>query len=168
LKADTVVVDSCLAIKWVAEQDYAARARALLRQWGSDGFQLIVPRLFLAEVANALYQYVRIRTTGIVSITMADAHALTDALAKLVTVVNEDAGLLQRAQTLAREGNRGAIYDDIYAALAEREGCELWTADEREGCELWTADERYWNAVKQQRRWVRCVADPQLQITPVD
>ncbi len=42
-----------------------------------------------------------------------------------------------------------ASYDAHYLALAERENCELWTADER-----------LYNSVKEQFSWVQLMADP--------
>lgn len=150
---DTIVVDSSLAIKWVINQPYSAEAALVLAQWGAEGIALIAPRLFLIESANVLYQYVRVKTPGIASISLADAQGQLDILEGLVTIMNEDLQLLQRAQVFAYQVGRPATYDDVYATLAEREGCEFWTADER-----------YWNAVKSRRPWVRCIADPSLPL----
>ncbi|HWE64744.1 MAG TPA: type II toxin-antitoxin system VapC family toxin [Chloroflexota bacterium] len=146
---DRVVVDSSLAMKWVIPQTYAAEAAALLQAWGSQGMQLLAPHLFLSEAANALYQYVRVQGTGIANISLATAQNHLNLLVSLIALVQEDLSLMQHAQQLAYEAQRPATYDDTYAALALREGCEFWTADER-----------YWNRVKHLRPWVRCLADP--------
>jgi predicted nucleic acid-binding protein len=58
-----------------------------------------------------------------------------------------------RAMHMAHEAGRTAVYDTLYAALAEQEACEVWTADER-----------FWNGVKTRYAIVRCIADPTLQI----
>lgn len=42
-----------------------------------------------------------------------------------------DAALSDTATDIAQRTNRPATYDAHYIALAQREGCELWTADER-------------------------------------
>ncbi len=49
---------------------------------------------------------------------------------------------------LAERFRRPATYDPHYLALAEREGCEFWTADER-----------LWNAVKADLPWVRWLGE---------
>jgi len=45
---------------------------------------------------------------------------------------------------LAAQFNRPAAYDSQYLAVAERLGCEFWTADER-----------LYNAVKTHLSWVK-------------
>ncbi len=37
--------------------------------------------------------------------------------------------LVRRAREIARQFNQERVYDSIYAALAEMQGCEFWTAD---------------------------------------
>lgn len=52
------------------------------------------------------------------------------------------------ALALANQFNLSATYDAHYLALAERKGCEYWTADER-----------LWNVVKTQLPWVRWLGE---------
>jgi predicted nucleic acid-binding protein len=44
---------------------------------------------------------------------------------------HEDNDLLKEAYELAVRFNRPRAYDTQYLALAERLGCEFWTADQR-------------------------------------
>jgi predicted nucleic acid-binding protein len=63
-------------------------------------------------------------------------------------------GLYQRAWELARHFDRPAAYDAHYLALAEMEGCPLWTADGR-----------LFNAVRHELDWVNWLGDYQANIT---
>jgi predicted nucleic acid-binding protein len=56
--------------------------------------------------------------------------------------------LSTRALELADRFGLSATYDAHYLALAEREGCEYWTADER-----------LWNSVRAQLGWVRWLGE---------
>lgn len=58
---------------------------------------------------------------------------------------------------LAHQFNLPATYDPHYLALAEREGCEYWTADAR-----------LWNTVKGKLAWVRWLGDYQLHQPATD
>lgn len=75
-------------------------------------------------------------------------RTVADLLA-VVTLESPGSALCERALVIADELKRAAAYDTQYAALAEREGCELWTADER-----------FWNAAKTRYPWVRWVGEP--------
>ena len=47
------------------------------------------------------------------------------------TGLNGQAGLYERALSLAEQFNRPTVYDTHYVALAEIAGCDFWTADQR-------------------------------------
>ncbi len=85
----------------------------------------MAPPIFRAEIANALHQRVRKR-----EVSRLEATEMLDSLLALV-VIGEPAGLYGRAMGLAGDLGLGSIYDALYLALAEYEGCELWTADQR-------------------------------------
>ena len=74
-------------------------------------------------MTNALYQLVR---KG--GLRVEDAAEALSALLPAVAMV-EPAGLYDAALTIADELGVGATYHALYVALAESEGCELWTAD---------------------------------------
>ena len=121
----TVVADASLAIKWVLPEDHTDEALALLEYWQTAAERLLAPPIFRPEVTNALHRQVR---RG--DISGPEASDALNALAPLV-VIAEPPGLYQRALTLAGELGLGATYDALYLALAESEGCEVWTADRR-------------------------------------
>lgn len=121
----TVVVDACLALKWVLEEEGTQEALALWDRWQAAGERVAAPPIFRAEVANTLRQVVR---RGVA--TARDADDLLDALLETVAIEDPPA-LYARALWMAHDFDLGAVYDALYLALAESEGCEVWTADRR-------------------------------------
>jgi len=149
-----VVVNTSLALKWVLPQLALSQESAeLLVAWGSQRTRLLVPRLFFSEVANALYDYVRNADPAYPSLTLEQAQASIENLSTLVEPADEDQAIAERALAIAVALGRRHMYDEVFVALAEREQCELWTADEK-----------HWNAVKRRYPMVRCVAEPNLQM----
>ena len=63
-------------------------------------------------------------------ISRSDAPDLLDVLMTAIATV-EPAGLYNRALAMASELGLTSTYDAVYLALAESEGCEVWTADRR-------------------------------------
>jgi predicted nucleic acid-binding protein len=137
----TVVVDASVALKWLVMEAYSDVAEQLLRGWLSQGVRILAPALLPIEIANALYKRVR---RG--ELTHDDARKdMTSFLGITLTFASEPA-LSMRALELAQRHTLKAVYDAHYLALAEREGCDLWTADER-----------LWNSMKGAVDWVRWI-----------
>ena len=120
-----VVVDASLAVKWVVPEADSEDALTLLDSWQAGGQRLLAPPLFKAEVTNVLHRKVRQGFLG-----REDALEADDTLLSLVGVL-EPPGLYTRALTLANELELRWTYDALYLALAEAQGCEMWTADRR-------------------------------------
>ena len=114
-----------MALKWVLKEEGTKEALALWDRWQEASERVIAPPIFRSEVTNALHQMVR---RGHVS-----PYDATDLLRSLVSVVavEEPPHLYVRALGLAGEFALGSTYDALYLALAESEGCEVWTADLR-------------------------------------
>jgi len=123
---DKVVVDASLALRWVLKDEKEVRADTLLSQWAMSLTRMLVPPLFLSEIANALYLSVR-RSR----LTLKEARLALVTIIQIGAEVSEPAGLYSRSLDLAAEYSLTNAYDAQYIALAEIEGCELWTADER-------------------------------------
>jgi predicted nucleic acid-binding protein len=121
----TVVVDASLALKWVLEEEYTEEALALRNQWRVTGQAVIAPSIFRSEVTNALHQSCR---HGHLS--RSDAAEALDILLSLVAI-RDPIELYSRALVLAGDMALGSTYDALYVALAESEGCDMWTADQR-------------------------------------
>lgn len=121
-----VVVDAGLAAKWVLIEPQRAEAMRLLMGWRCAGLICLVPSLFLSEISTPL---LKLRRQN--AITAADARRARDDLLLAVSIMPDDASLTMRALEIADALALRTAHDSLYIALAEQEGCELWTADER-------------------------------------
>lgn len=113
-----MIIDASIGVKWLVPEEDSEQAVRLLEKG-----PLYVPRLFHAEVANALWAKAR---KGEIDL---DRVEPVSSLAHVVTDLN-DADYLARALDLARELDH-PVYDCIYLAAAEALGCALTTADEQ-------------------------------------
>ena len=123
---NAAVVDASLALKWVVVEQDSTDARELLHEWEGTDVELTVPSWFSCELANVLFRFV---LRG--DLTLAEAQANHDVVMQLVTIAGDDPADARRAMEIAEQTGQKAVYDAQYVALAERLGCELWTADER-------------------------------------
>ena len=121
----TVVVDASLALRWVLQEDHSPDAVRLRVHWHETAQALIAPPIFRSEVTNAVHQQVRQS-----QLSHSVAFEAIELLIRSVSI-SEPAGLYSRALALARDLSLGSTYDALYVALAELEGCEVWTADRR-------------------------------------
>jgi predicted nucleic acid-binding protein len=138
-----VVVDTSLAVPWVLPEVTTPGAVALLARWQRDAVERLAPTLFVSEVNGA---HIRRRRRN--EITAGDAALASTELLRAVRLSPDDARLAPRALTIADQLG-ASPYDALYAALAEREGCELWTGDKR-----------FFNAAHGRYPWVRWVGEP--------
>jgi predicted nucleic acid-binding protein len=119
------VLDASAALCWVLPRPaspHAVRLRDGFRQGVHD---LIAPSVFPAEVASALTKAERQK---LVPVGQA-RHLLADILST-PPVRHSYESLLARAVDISSR-TRGGLYDCLYVALAEREGCELVTDDQK-------------------------------------
>lgn len=115
------IIDSCVAVKWLVDEDNSAEAAAVL---GEPGRRL-VPELLFAEVGNVLWK--RHRAGEL------EATAIAGALRALPQLIHEVVpalGVVERATLLACKMGH-PVYDCVYLALAEAHGAELITADRK-------------------------------------
>jgi predicted nucleic acid-binding protein len=142
---NVVVVDTSIVIKWVLNEADTHAAEMLLVNWNSKNFTILAPTLLVYEVANVLYQNVR---KGNFTIERA-REAFTGILnTGLILDSSQIADRGKRSIELTSQFNSPATYDAHYLALAEREGCELWTADTR-----------LWKAVHNNLSWVHSLSE---------
>jgi predicted nucleic acid-binding protein len=118
-------VDASLIVKLALEDEtHSAAARHLVRQSVADGIRLIAPPIFTAEIDSVIRRCV---CTGRLSQSDArEAYAVLDRAPVQIVTHPELRG---RAREIAGEFNQRTVYDSTYAALAEIQGCEFWTAD---------------------------------------
>lgn len=116
-----IVVDANVAIKWTINQPLRDRARAIVER----GEVLVAPAMFVAEVATALWQYVRARQIS--------AEHATQGLSLIlgqITLLEQDGDLAEDAVTIGLELGQ-APYDCFYLVSAMRRSAPFVTADKR-------------------------------------
>ncbi len=126
--AGEVVVDTSLAFKWLVDEDDSALADDYHRSWRAAGIRIVVPCWFACELGNVLHQRVLSGRLTSIQSTQLLRFGLT-----WVTVLDPDTEIAVRGIQIASQLRQRASYDSQYVALAERLGCELWTADRRFG-----------------------------------
>jgi predicted nucleic acid-binding protein len=117
------VLDASVGIKWVMNEVDSAEARQLRDNFRNQIHELIAPDSFPLEAAHALTKAAR---RGIVT----DATKLWFELMVDSPQLFPSVALMLRAMAIASQARIG-VYDCLYVALAEREDCELVTADAR-------------------------------------
>jgi predicted nucleic acid-binding protein len=119
------VLDSCVALKWVLAEPDAAKA-VLVRDGFRQGIhELLAPDVFPVEVAHSLAKPER---RGII-LPGEGARKMNDVF-NFMPGLHSYLPLLPRAYGIASAARIG-VYDCLYVALAEREGCDLLTSDDR-------------------------------------
>jgi predicted nucleic acid-binding protein len=117
------VFDASIGIKWVMNEVDSASARRVRDDCRNQLHELIAPDSFPLEAAHALTKAER---RGIVT----DATTLWVELMADSPQLFPSVPLMLRALSIATQARIG-VYDCLYVALAEREQCELVTADAR-------------------------------------
>jgi len=118
------VLDSSVAVKWVLPEAYSTQARQLRDEFQKAIHELLAPDVFPFEVAHAL---TRAERQG--RLTVGQAVAQWTDVMTAPPLLLPGVPLAQRA--IAISAVRIGFYDCLYVALAEREHCELVTADDR-------------------------------------
>jgi predicted nucleic acid-binding protein len=119
------VLNSSVALKWVLPEANSGKAIRLRDEYSNGIHELLAPDIFPSEIANGLAsaeRQKRIRTGE-------SAIFLNDIL-RAAPALHPSAPLLIRALEIAI-ATKQAVYDCLYVALAEAEGCELVTADDQ-------------------------------------
>jgi predicted nucleic acid-binding protein len=119
------VLDVSVALSWIIPRPLTAKALVLRDEYRQAVHDLIAPSIFSAEAASALTKSERQKLipVGHGSILLADI--LTSP-----PVLHAYEPLLFRATAISSQ-TRSGFYDCLYVALAEREKCELVTADDK-------------------------------------
>ena len=124
----TYVLDASVAIKWTlpaAPEPLTDKAVDLLKRYRDTEVDFLVPDIFWAEIANALWRGVRQRRWDR---DHAESAAADMQDRDFQTVSSQI--LMTTALEIALKYDRN-IYDCLYAALAAESRSDLITADER-------------------------------------
>jgi predicted nucleic acid-binding protein len=119
-----LVLDASVAMKWVLTEADSAKALAVRADYQNQTHELLTPDIFPVEIAHGLAKAER---RGIVP--QGDADKLLTNVLSTPPQLHSHLPLLKRALEIASQARHG-VYDCLYIALAEREGCDLLTADE--------------------------------------
>jgi predicted nucleic acid-binding protein len=119
------VLDASVALKWVLTEPDSPKALSVRDDFRTQVCELLVPDIFPVEVAHAL---TRAERKGLIKPPQA-ARLLTDVLSTPMPLHSYHL-LLPRAIAIS-SAMRCGVYDCLYVALAERERCELITADDK-------------------------------------
>ncbi len=121
-----IVVDASIAIKLVLNEPDSQVVRDLWQQSATKGETRLAPPLFRAEKLSVIRRSVH---RGLLS--ELDGSTAVEQLFDLPIQIREPVALYRRAWQFAARFQRPTVYDTCYLALADIEGCELWTADQR-------------------------------------
>jgi predicted nucleic acid-binding protein len=123
------VIDCSAAFKWVVAEPDTDKAVRLRDDYRNGVLELIAPDLFPTEIANAIL--VAERGGRIPS--GQGAQLLITVLNTFPVLHPALPDLMPRAYAIAAQARqtRMSVYGCLYVALAEREGCDLVTADDR-------------------------------------
>jgi predicted nucleic acid-binding protein len=137
-----IVVDASVVLKWqLDDEQHVSQATALRDDFYARGaIKAIAPSLLAYEVVNGIATATRQKRIA--------SDKAVEAMGNLLALgleLREVAPL--RVLELALRYNLAA-YDAAYLALAEAEGCELWTGDRP-----------FYEAVKGELPWVRWIGD---------
>jgi predicted nucleic acid-binding protein len=119
------VLDSCVAFKTLLAEQDSDKAQRLCEDYQNNVLELLSPDVFAVEIAHAI---TRAERQGRIS-PAEGARLLTDMLNRL-PAMHASLPLLPRAYHISSDAWIG-VYDCLYVALAEREGCELVTSDDK-------------------------------------
>lgn len=119
------VIDSCTAFKWFLTKQESDEARLLRDSFRNQLADLIAPDIFPIEIVHALTRAERQKR-----ITPLEGAELVEDLFQVLPILYTSLPLLPRAYELSSRVRIG-VYDCLYVALAEREGCSLVTTDQR-------------------------------------
>ncbi len=119
------VLDASVAVSSVVSRPLTSKALRLRQDYQRGIHELLAPSIFSAEAASALTKCERQKI-----IPVGQALPLLDDILSDLPQIHPYEPLLRRATDISSQ-TRAGLYDCLYVALAEREGCELVTADER-------------------------------------
>jgi predicted nucleic acid-binding protein len=119
------VLDSNIALKWVLPEPDSDKAKKLRADFRQGTHELLAPEVFQVEIAHAL---TRAERQG--KIKVGEAGILWADIMSTPPRLDASGPLLPRAIAISSHLRVG-VYDCLYVALAERDSCELMTADNK-------------------------------------
>jgi predicted nucleic acid-binding protein len=119
------VLDASVAVCFVVSRPLTPTALRLRQDYRQGVHDLLAPSVFSAEAASALTKCERQKL-----IPLGQALPLLDDILSELPQLFAYEPLLRRAAEISSQ-TRAGLYDCLYVALAEREGCDVVTADQK-------------------------------------
>src|SRR5260370_40096738 len=119
------VIDASVGFKWAVSEIDSEKATRLRDDFNNAIHELLAPDLFPTELANALAVAERAAR-----IKPGEAALFFSDVLKNSPVLHAAIPLLPRAIDICLQ-TKQSVYDCLYLALAEREACDLVTADDK-------------------------------------
>jgi predicted nucleic acid-binding protein len=119
------VLDSSVAFKWLVLEKDTAKALRLRDDYRNQVIELLAPDIFPVETVHSLTRAQRLGR-----VTSQQGVSLFQDFLRHLPRMHPCLPLLPRAYALSSQARIG-VYDCVYVALAEREGCEFITADDK-------------------------------------
>lgn len=119
------ILDSSVAFKWVVPELHSDKALRLRTGFQAAAHEFLAPDIFPGELGHAL---TRAERQG--RITIGEALRLWSDVMTTAPQLVASLPLTPRAIAISSQTRIG-VFDCLYVALAERESCELVTADTR-------------------------------------
>ncbi len=120
-----LVIDASVAAKWLFVEPDTGKARAILDSAKIGELGLLAPEILPVEIANSLW-----KRTQRGDLDRATALGLFDGFEKIEFKFSAVQELIGQALSLAFRQHH-PVYDCLYVSLAQRESCDLLTADEK-------------------------------------
>jgi predicted nucleic acid-binding protein len=119
-------VDASLVLILLLPDERREFVRALWARWQAEGMTLLGPPLLFAEVPSVLRAAVFFDRLG-----PEEGDEAFETFCAMGIAVSRRPDLHRLAWELAKQHRRPRVYDSFYLAVAQAEGCELWTGDRR-------------------------------------
>jgi predicted nucleic acid-binding protein len=117
------VIDASVAIKWVRREEEFSKIAIKIQTDHLDNIdKILIPRLMLYEVANAL-------ATKSDTTPMYVRSGLSVLFESKLEIYHESEKEILEAAKLAKK-HKTSVYDMLYAVIAKENKCKLITADE--------------------------------------
>jgi predicted nucleic acid-binding protein len=119
------VIDTSVAFKWEVVENDSDKAGRLRDDYRNGIHELLCPDLFPSEIANSLLVAQRRGRIpkGQYPVLLSQVLADCPQLHPTIPLLTRVAAITSSVQV--------SVYDCLYVALAEREGCEFVTADDK-------------------------------------
>lgn len=122
-----IIIDASLALKWYLKEEYSEVALHILDLFKSSEIDLIAPPIMLLEIINGL-----LAATLVKRLSAKEAeHSIRTFMKLKIKEKNLTGDKYNLGMFFIAQKYKISVYDSSYAALAEAEHCDFYTADKK-------------------------------------